>query len=209
MIAIVRGIRFLIALLLVLCLAGCAFGTRQPTLIYPPASDAEGSPVAHAAPTPAPRNMQITLNPFADERSDKRVVGTVRNAWGMHTADVIPTNSVPDWVLQAIKTELRNNGYTVSDGTPDGDTESTGIVVSGDILNVYCDMNYSYMGQVSLIARVKKGGKELLNRHYAGEGSAGLAIAMTGESYAQSLALALSSAVKHFVRDLNQSLSSE
>jgi len=188
---------------------GCALGTRQPTLIYPPASDSGETSVAHAAPKPSPKNIQIVLNPFTDQRTDKKVVGTVRNAFGMHTADVIPKNSVPDWVLQAITTELQSNGYTVSSGTAEDNSTSQSVVVSGEILNVYCDMYFSYTGQVSLIARVSKGGKELFNKHYAGEGSAGLAIAMTSESYAQSLALALSSALKHFVADLDKSLSAE
>jgi len=67
-------------------------------------------------------------------------------------------------------------------------------------------MYFSYTGQVSLVAKVNKDGKELLNKHYAGEGSAGLAVAMTAESYAQSLALALSAALKQFVAELDQSL---
>ena len=74
-------------------------------------------------------------------------------------------------------------------------------------MNVFCDMYFSYTGQVSLVAKVSLDGKELLNKHYAGEGSAGVAVAMTAESYAQSLALALSSALKQFVADLDKTLS--
>lgn len=70
-------------------------------------------------------------------------------------------------------------------------------------------MYFSYTGQVSLVTRVQQGGKEVLNRHYAGEGSAGVAFAATGESYAQSLALALSSALRQFVADLGKSLSAQ
>jgi hypothetical protein len=43
-------------------------------------------------------------------------------------------------------------------------------------------MYFSYTGQVSLVAKVSQDGKDLLNRHYSGEGSAGLAVAMTAES---------------------------
>ena len=198
-----------VALASILCLTGCAFGTRQPTLIYPPVSSSVESSVAHAAPIPPAKNIQIVLVPFADQRSNKEVVGTVRNSFGMKTADVVPTNSVPDWVFQAIRTELQNNGYTVISGTSGNNPASPNVVVSGEILNVFCDMYFSYTGQVSLIARVSRDGKELLNKHYAGEGSAGLAFAMTGKSYAQSLALALSSALKRFVSDLDKSLASE
>ena len=206
MIGIIRGAGIPVALVSAVLLSACAFGTRQPTLIYPPAVESGEKAVAHAAVTPSPKNVRIVLRPFTDQRSDKKVVGTVRNAFGMRTADVIPTNSVTDWVTQALGTELRNNGYTVISDIPTGTSQGSSAVVSGEILNVFCDMYFSYTGQVSLVAKVNKDGEELLNKHYAGEGSAGLAVAMTAESYAQSLALALSAALKQFVAELDQSL---
>jgi hypothetical protein len=195
------------ALVSAVLLAGCAFGTRQPTLTYPPASEPAEKSVADAAVQPGSKNVQIVLKPFTDQRSDKKVVGTVRNAFGMRTAEVIPTNSVTDWVTQALGTELRNNGYTVVSEMPAGAAQGTSAVLSGEILNVFCDMYFSYNGQVSLVAKLSQDGKEVLNKHYAGEGSAGVAVAMTAESYAQSLALALSSALKQLVSDLDKSLS--
>lgn len=204
---IIRAAGIPAALVSVVLLAGCAFGTRQPTLTYPPASEPGEKSIAHAEVKPSPKNVQIVLKPFTDQRSDKKVVGTVRNALGMRTAEVIPTNSVTDWVTQALGTELRSNGYTVVSEIPAGTPQGTSAVVSGEILNVFCDMYFSYTGQVSLVAKVSQDGKEVLNKHYAGEGSAGLAVAMTAESYAQSLALALSSALRQFVSDLDKSLS--
>jgi len=112
MIGIIRAAGIPVALVSVVLLSGCAFGTRQPTLIYPPAVESGEKAVAHAAVMPIPKSVQIVLKPFTDQRSNKKVVGTVRNALGMRTADVIPTNSVTDWVTQALGTELRNNGYT-------------------------------------------------------------------------------------------------
>lgn len=206
MTGIFRGAGISVALVSVALLSGCAFGTRQPTLIYPPAVESGEKSVAYAAVKPSPKSVQIVLKPFADQRSDKKVVGTVRNALGMRTAEVIPTNSVTDWVTQALGTELRNNGYTVLSDLPADTSPGTSAVVSGAVLNVFCDMYFSYTGQVSLVAKVNRDGKELLNKHYAGEGSAGLAVAMTAESYAQSLALALSSALKQFVSELDRSL---
>lgn len=199
---VMRGARTLAMTLSLAVLAGCAFGTRQPTLIYPPASETGSKAVAQAAVAPARKNVQIALKPFVDQRSNKKVVGTVRNALGMRTADVIPTNNVSDWVTHAVMTELQNHGYSVIGPVDSADTK--GKVISGDILNVFCDMYFSYTGQVSLVVRVSEDGKELLNKHYSGEGSAGLAVAMTAESYAQSLALALSSALQAFIADLNQ-----
>jgi hypothetical protein len=202
---VIRGLRCTTTLVAVTLLAGCAFGTRQPTLIYPPAAESSAIPAAQAAAKPAPKNMQIILNPFIDQRADKKVVGTVRNGFGMRTAEVIPTNNVADWVMQAMKMELQNSGYVVTTGTTSGDTlPGASAVVSGEILNVFCDMYFSYTGQISLLAKVSKAGKDVLNRNYSGEGSAGIAWGGTAESYAQSLALALASAVKQFVSELDK-----
>ncbi len=124
-------------------------------------------------------------------------------------ADVIPSNSVSDWVTRAVRAELESNGYSVIEGKQGDNVPSTSVIVSGEILNVFCDMYMSYTGQVSLVIRLNRDGKELLNRHYAGEGSAGLAIAATSESYSRSLALALQSALQKFVSDLNKTLAAE
>jgi len=176
-------------------------------LYYPPKAESGAVPAAQAAVKPVAKTVHVVLVPFADQRSDKNVVGTTRNAYGMKMADVIPKNSVPDWVMQALKTELQNDGYIIEGRTiGDEGLASGNAVVSGEILNVFCDMYLEYTGQISLLVRVKRDGKELLNKHYAGEGSAGLAWAATEESYAQSLALALSSAIQKFVRDLDQRL---
>ncbi|HYP68786.1 MAG TPA: YajG family lipoprotein [Thiobacillaceae bacterium] len=209
MMGIIRGVSVAATLVSVILLAGCAFGTRQPTLIYPPKSEPSETSVAHAAAIPTPKHVQIILKPFVDQRSNKNVVGTVRNGFGMRTADVIPTNSVDEWVTQAVTAELKNDGYTVFNGAPGDNSAGPSAVVSGEVLNVFCDMYLSYTGQVSVITRVTKDGKEFLNKHYAGEGSAGLAFAGTAESYSQSLALALSSVIKQFVSDLDKSLSVE
>lgn len=191
-----------------LLLTGCAFGTRYPTLIYPPTDHAGvvASAQAVSAPSLIHPRARIVLNPFIDERSDKKLVGTVRNAYGMRTADVIPKNSVPDWVAQALAQELSQDGYDVVFGNGKTVEEPDVVTVDGQILNVFCDMYFSYTGKVSLLVHVARGGTDLFNRVYTGEGSAGLAFAMTEESYAQSLALALQDVLRQFLADLDASL---
>jgi len=206
MIGIRRVLSWSILSAFLFLVSGCAFGTRQPTLAYPPQATSGETGTAHAASAPAPKPIKIVLKQFTDQRSDKKVVGTVRNAFGMKTADVVPTNDVADWVTGALRSELQGAGYTVVD---DAAADADSAVVSGEVLNVYCDMYFSYTGQVSLIAQAKRGEKELLNKHYTGEGTAGVAWAATADSYSQSLALALQSALHKFVPDLNQQLAAE
>jgi hypothetical protein len=203
---VIRSLRFTTTLIAAIFLAGCAFGTRNATLNYPPKAESGVISAAQAATKPAPKNVQIVLGAFSDQRTDKKVVGTMRNGFGMRTADVVAMNSVPDWVSQAMKVELENSGYSVVTAAGDDSAAGASAVVSGEILNVFCDMYLSYTGQVSLVARVSKDGKEVLNKHYSGEGSAGLAVAGTAESFAQSLSLALAVAVKQFVAELDRNL---
>ena len=171
----IRGLRGTTMIIAATLLAGCAFGTRHPTLIYPPAVEPSAITAVQAAAKPAPKKMQIILGEISDQRSDKNVVGTMRNFYGIRTADVIPTNSVPDWVMQAIKIELQNDGYAVQTESTGGDRPTSArAVVSGQILNVFCDVSMRYTAQVSLLARVSRDGKEVLNKQYQGEGSAGI-----------------------------------
>lgn len=180
---------------LVLALSACAFGTRQPTLVYPPAADAPATAAAAS-----PKSLPIVLQPFTDARKDKSKVGTVRNGFGMPTADVVPTNSVTDWFNGALKTELRKSGYTVL-AAPDAGKPFA--VLSGQIRNVWADMYFNYNGEIAFDAQLKQGGKDVLARHYEGDGSAGVAWGATAESYAQTLAIALANTLKSFIADLD------
>lgn len=184
--------------------AGCAFGTRTVTLVYPPDEEAKGAGpgVAEASPAPAVTGEPIILLPFADERSEKRVIGEVRNGWGMRTADVVTEGDIAKWVTEAIETELKKAGYNVTK-VEDLSSPSSGRVVAGEVLTVYCSALLSYEGEVSFYARVEENGKEVFRRRYTGEGSAGLNWTATERSYGNSLSLALASAVGSFVADLN------
>ena len=206
MTCMVRFFRHSVCLALAILLTGCAFGTRQATLVYPPAGKSLAKVGAPAEAKPEARETKVLLVQFRDERSDKSVVGTVRNGFGMRTADVVSTNDISDWVTKSLRSELQARGLSVVSEAPPASADARSVTVSGEILNVFCDMYMSYTGQVSLVVRVSGKDGEIFNKHYAGEGSAGLAVAATGESYAQSLALALSVALKKFVADLETGL---
>ena len=203
-----RDLKTCLAFLLFLSfiLGGCAFGTREAMLRYPPQSEGGAIPAAQAAAAPEFKKTKILLVTFNDQRQDKRVVGAVRNGFGMHTADVVALNDVQEWVSEAVKRELNNAGYAVTTQPAGSQSLAT---LSGDIIEVFCEAYFTYKGQVSLDVKVNKNGKDILNRLYVGKGSAGTNWAATADAYAQSLSLALADALKHMVVDLNASLESE
>jgi uncharacterized lipoprotein YajG len=162
-----------------------------------------------AAPAAATKTTTIVLKKFNDERTDKSVVGTVRNGFGMRTADVVASKDVSDWVTSAVGTELRANGYRVVSAAAEDNRGGSVVEVSGSVLNAFCDMYMSYTGQVSLLAKVKGRDGELIAKHYSGEGSAGLVMAATGESFAESLSLALRDALRQFMADLDGKLAGQ
>lgn len=180
-----------------LTLSACAFGTRQPTLVYPPAAEAGAAQAASAA---SPKSLPIVLQPFVDARKDRSKVGTVRNGFGMPTADVVPTNNVADWFNAALRAELQKSGYTVLAAPEPGKSFA---VLAGQIRNVWADMYFNYNGEIAFDAQLKQGGKDLLAKHYEGTGSAGVAWAATADSYAQTLAISLANTLKPFIAELD------
>ena len=176
---------------------GCAFGERQATLGYPPEPDA--TLVSSAEAAPASRGI-VYIGNFSDIRSNKKVVGHVRNGFGMKTAEVVAQRDVPGWVREALAHELKESGYQVLDGVGPDDVTT----ISGDIVRVYCDAYFTYDGEVSLRMETIKAGQNLLQRTYTGTGSAGLNWGATGDSYSESLSMALQSALRKFIADLGQ-----
>jgi len=200
-----------IAHVLILCvlfssLCSCAFGNRHVTLDYPPdkSSESAGPKTAEAAPMPI-NGKSISLFQFVDQRSNKNVIGEVRNGWGMRTADVVAENDIANWLTNAVKTELEKAGYKVTLENQINPNVSN-IALSGEIIHIYCMAMMTYEGEVSFFAQLQKDGKELLRKRYTGKGSAGLNWTAASSSYGSSLTLALSYAIKDLVADVNNTM---
>jgi len=186
-------------------LGGCAFSTRNATLIYPPASSQGAVATAQAATPPAPSGITIAVLPFVDRRSDTTKVGQVRNTFGMKLAPIRTVNSVSVWVRDALALELRNAGYNAATSTTVPDSS---LAIEGEILKAQADAYFTYGGEVELLVRLTKGGRELNRHSYAGNGSAGTSWSGTAKSYAQSLALALADALRQIVADVGRATTS-
>ena len=182
-------------LLLVMVTSGCAFGTRRAALQTPPVASLHGS-----APVLSASRGKIVLIAFADQRSNKRAIGEVRNGWGMHTAVVEPDRDIGQWITQSVKAALQQAGYEVIEGNP-ASLPAVTPVLRGDILTVYCTALFAYEGEVSFFAHVDKDGRQLLHTRYTGKGSAGLNWAATGSGYAVSLESALKESLASLIAD--------
>lgn len=200
------GLRASLALLLAstLLLGGCAFGVRNATLRYPPAPEAGVVPAARAAEV-APRKGEIALLPIKDARTDKSKLGTVRNGFGMKTADVVTADDIPLWLTGALRTELARAGYQVKDA---GTETAGGTTLAGDLNHLWCDAYFTYLGEITLAVRLRRDGRELLAKEYQGSGGAGMNWVASAEAYGQTLAIALADALRRLVADVDKVLSS-
>jgi len=182
-------------------LTGCAFGTRQTELSYPPSAN-NGGLIASAEASEA--NLLTSRNiilKVTDDRSEKSRIGNVRNGFGMDTADVVTQSNIEKWVEDALTLELNNAGYRVLKTSEAGEDS---INLNAEVRDVYCDVYFTYDADVNLMVDISSPGKQSSRKAYNGEGSVGLNWAATAASYAESLSLALQNAISLIISDLQK-----
>ena len=180
---------FVVLALTITSVTGCAFGTRHPLLGYTPVVKGSG-----------PKNVTLYVEKFKDERTDKNIIGNVRNGWGLKTADVITDTTIAEWVTDAFKTELGNDGYVVS-------KDRTELTAGGEVITVYCDSYLQYEGNVTLGVVLKKGDQVILDKKYTGKAT-NFNWAATAKSYGLTVEQSLQSAMKQILTDVDQALAS-
>lgn len=200
-----RVVQVVLLGLLISSLCSCAFGNRHVTLNYPPQKQSESGGLAVAEAAVQSNGKSIVLLQFVDQRSNKSVIGEVRNGYGMHTADVVVENDVSVWLTNAVRMELEKSGYKVTLTSNKNDALSN-VVIGGEILHVYCTALMTYEGEVSFFAQLQKDGKEILRKRYTGKGSAGMNWGAASVSYGSSLAEALSLGIRELVADVNSAI---
>lgn len=196
-----------VGLLLAFGLAGigCAFGTRQVTLTYPPDVKIDGSVVQAETTIKDPNGIKIAVRTFRDERSNKTTIGEVRNGYAMKTSDAIAQNDVAEWITGALAYELKAEGFEVIADEASFSTATA--IVSGDVITVYCTALFSYEGEVSFYGSITENEAEIHRNRYTAQGTAGMNWAATSASYGKSLGDALQKAAKAFVIDIKQEIS--
>lgn len=180
-------------LMIIFLVSGCCWGNRRPLLTY--------SPVL--APQPK-NNIALKITTFEDKRTIKDIVGSLRDVTsGIRCGKVIPQNSVTEWITDALKAELTNAGYTISN------QESTLDVISGEVFSVFCDAAFTYDGSIGIKVMLKRNDKVVLEKQYSAKKSRVGNYAMTGRAFAKTLEMTLQDTLKQVVNDLNKELLSQ
>ncbi len=181
--------RFLF-LMIIFFVSGCCFGNRRPLLTY--------SPVL----APQPKNsIALKITAFEDKRTIKDIVGSLRDVTsGFRFGKVIPQNSVTEWITDALKAELTNAGYSISD------QENTPNVIEGEVFGVFCDAAFTYDGSIGIKVTLKRNDKVVLEKQYSAKKSRIGNYAMTGRAFAKTLEMTLQETLKQAVSDINKEL---
>lgn len=172
-----------------LFLIGCAWGDRKVVLNY-----------SSVMPSQPKNNITIRVDTFEDKRTITDTVGYSRNAYGMRCAKVLPQNSVTDWVKNALKTELINAGYSVTD------EDSVANIIKGVVFDVFCDTYFTYDGSIGIKAVLIREGEELFDKNYTAKKSGGVNWAATSTSFAKTLELTLQDVIRQVIFDVNKAL---
>lgn len=181
-----------LALTSLMLLGGCAFENREVELTYVPAA---------GGALPFGTTYDVTVADFTDTRPNPAHVGKVLNGYGMHTADVLATNSVALWVTGAIRLELERAGFTlVSADAASPDAFS----ISGDIVQVSSEAYFKYEANIVFEATVVRAGEALLDDKYANSSVGDLNAFATGDGYREALQEALARTITMFIADLAQ-----
>lgn len=90
-----------------LILTGCALTQSNVAIDYNPPCKSEF--LEQAA------EVQVLVH-VADNRNEKEIVGHKKNGYGMKMAPIVATNNVEELVLEAIKSELANQGFVLVEG---------------------------------------------------------------------------------------------
>lgn len=181
---------------LLLLSTGCVFGERSTALTYPPGRKVR---VQHAIEAATHQPPLITLGEIRDERTEPRI-GEIRNAWGWKTADLQASTDVAAWVRDALRYELMRSGYEVIDGPSlDGVLD-----IDGAVVKAFAIGENAYDSDVIIEIQLDRPGREPQTSRYFGRATTAMHVGVTGTNWDQSLALALSDALRELMVDVKR-----
>jgi len=181
-----------LALTSLVFLGACAFEDREVELSYVPAA---------GGALPAGQSYDVTLADFTDTRPNPAFVGKVLNGYGMHTADVLATNSVAVWVTEAVRLELERAGFTV---VPVGEASPDAFHLSGDVVQVSSDAYFKYKAAIVLQAKLVRRDEILVLENFSNRADGDVNAFATGAGYEEVLQEALARTISEIIAALAQ-----
>ncbi|MDN3508001.1 MAG: hypothetical protein P0S94_03665 [Simkaniaceae bacterium] len=145
------------------------------------------------------RDVNVVVNRFEDVRKIPHV-GSMRNLYGMPIVKLHTKHDVPEWVTEAVKLELENAGYSISDTPTDGDAYE----VNGKVMNAYATSYFIYHGRMSIEVVVMHGGDEVLRKVYQTNKHGGLNWLAQPKSFTRTLKLNLQEVCRNLITDVNR-----
>lgn len=129
-------LRLIIILAGILTISGCAFVDQKVDLSYETVVNAKGGSgdVFIAKPK--------EIHNLNKKPSGEWIIGTVKNTYGMKTADVVTSNDIGDWITGALLKELNLAGYNVIPVKELPDDVPKGIDIT--ILRVFVDQDVGF-----------------------------------------------------------------
>lgn len=184
----------------ILTILGCAFVDQRVELSYETVVNAKGgSGDVFIAKPKETHNLN-------KKSSGEWIIGTVKNTYGMKTADVVTGNDIGDWIAGALLKELSLAGYNVIPVTELPEDVPKGIDIT--ILRVFVDQDVGFwtVGAISdlqfTVELWKNGVKvKILNVSAKGDERDVMGTAQTkGISLKKALQSAMSQAVPEIIK---------
>ena len=187
--------------------SGCAFVGQKIPLEYQntvyDGNHVQGGAVAVVVP--AEPEMKRKKN-------NNYVIGTVKNSYGMKTADVTTKDSVSAWVANALKKELDSVGFNAS--IVKSATETTENVVETRIIKVWVDQDPGFwtvgaIGEVQLRIVLYHKGNRMKEFDVESRGQGDRSMISTAGTKEESMMIALEACMKKTIPIIVETFSPE
>ncbi len=182
--------RVLIAVAAMLSLNACALVVDEVDLAYKPQPNVAAIGGAEAV------KVQVTVNEARSSNQDR--ISVKKNGYGMEMAAITSKQKVPELVAQAINSELKARGFSLTSGS---------VFVLVDVNKFYNDFKIGFwvgqaLGEVMLNAQViNAGGRVFYSKVYVGENVVQDVMYFGGDNAKQAVEGALAKAVADMMAD--------
>nr|WP_261985300.1 YajG family lipoprotein [Pseudomonas mendocina] len=183
--------KFYFILIAAMMLHGCAFTSEVIDITYNPQAGVKSSQ----------EYQEIIVGvSTTDSRADKQRVSSKKNGYGMETAPILSRQDIPTIVSSAIRDELTNRGFRVSQNSPS-------ILLRAEVRRFYNDHKLGFFSGDAVadfefsVDVVTPDGREIYSRGIVAQGKEENTQLATGNNAALALSKALSDGMSQLFSD--------